>query len=189
MSDTAISPAIGFQSRIIFPLRVALVVWMAFFQLACSDSASQTSGLPQVETKIPEIQNQQEFDAILEAAGQRLLVFDFAADWCYPCKELEPILVKIARDTTAIDIYKIDYDRQQQLARLFKVRGLPTVAFVKNSTIVYTLMGLHTEETYRQVIDSFSRDTALPESRNTSVPSASAVTPITKTPEQHGQPQ
>jgi hypothetical protein len=43
------------------------------------------------------------------------------------------------------------------LAELFGVRGIPFVAYVKNRTLVYSLMGLRTEETYLEAIKSFTR--------------------------------
>ena len=170
-------------------IQTALATALFLLHLACTDSASQIPRKALAESKISEIHSQNQFEAVLDAAGGQLLVFDFAADWCSPCKLLEPILEKIAGDTDTVKIYRIDYDQQQELALLFKVRGLPFVAFVQDKTIVYTLMGLHPEETYRQAIKSFSQTSARSSAPSPAVSSASIVTPIPQSPQQRRQAQ
>ena len=172
------------QSSIRRILPTALAVLLSFLHQACTDNPSLPPEQVRAESKISEIHSQTEFDAVLDAAGGQLLVFDFVADWCSPCRLLEPILEKIAGDTAAVKIYRIDYDRQQELVQLFSVRGLPWVAFVQNKTIVYSLMGLHPEETYRQAIKSFLKTSAGIGGHSPEVSSASIVTPIPQAPHQ-----
>jgi thioredoxin len=98
---------------------------------------------------------------IVTVAGERLVIIDFYADWCQPCRELEPILESIAEQKSdMVDVYRANYDENQSLAELFGVRGIPFLAFVKNRTLVYSLMGLRSKETYIEAIESFTRPSA-----------------------------
>jgi len=66
----------------------------------------------------------------------RLILVDFYADWCGPCKTLSPSLEKITSDTTEtggkeVDLVTIDTDVQAELAQKYQIRSLPTVTAFK----------------------------------------------------------
>lgn len=130
--------------------------------IACGSGSEQPGGDHRNRKPLLAISGGQEFTRIVAAAGERLLIFDFYADWCQPCKELEPILESIAAQKGDVtDIYRVNYDENQSLAELFGVRGIPFVAYVKNRTLVYSLMGLRPKETYLEAIESFTRPSAI----------------------------
>jgi thioredoxin 1 len=107
---------------------------------------------------VTQIRSMDHFNRVVDSAGDRLLVFDLYADWCFPCKELEPILEEIARENDYnSDFYRIDMESLGPVADIFKVRGIPHVAFVKERTIVFSLMGLHPKGKYTEVIHSLTR--------------------------------
>jgi len=134
-------------------LNVALLL-----PISCGSGSEQPGGDHRMRKPLMAISGAQELTRIVAAAGERLLMFDFYADWCQPCKELEPILESIAaQKTDLVDVYRINYDENQSLAELFGVRGIPFVAYVKNRTLVYSLMGLRPKETYLDAIKSFTR--------------------------------
>ena len=129
--------------------------------IACGSGAEQPGGDHRTRKPLTAISGEQELTRIVTAAGERLLMFDFYADWCQPCKELEPILESIAvQKADVVDVYRVNYDENQSLAELFGVRGIPFVAYVKNRTLVYSLMGLRPKETYLEAIESFTRPSA-----------------------------
>lgn len=83
---------------------------------------------------------------IIEGSKQRLVIVDFWADWCEPCKQLMPILEKIAREhPDSITLAKVNCDEQQQLAMQFGVRSLPTVALFKDGQPVDGFAGVESE--------------------------------------------
>lgn len=136
----------------------ALLLGLALLMAACGGGTEQPAADDQMRTPLKLISDSGEFDRIIATAGDRLLIFDFFADWCRPCKELEPVLESIAAQQASVtDIYRIAFDDNQSLAQLFDVRGIPFVAFVKNRTLVYSLMGLRPRETYLEAIASFTR--------------------------------
>ncbi len=129
--------------------------------IACGSGAEQPGGDHRTRKPLTAISGEQELTRIVTAAGERLLMFDFYADWCQPCKELEPILESIAvQKADVVDVYRVNYDENQSLAELFGVRGIPFVAYVKNRTHVYSLMGLRPKDTYLEAIESFTRPSA-----------------------------
>jgi thioredoxin len=126
--------------------------------ISCGSGSEQTGGDHRIRKPLMTITGEQELTRVVAAAGERLLMVDFYADWCQPCKELEPILESIAvQKTESVDVYRVNYDENQSLAELFGVRGIPFVAYVKNRILVYSLMGLRAKETYIEAIESFTR--------------------------------
>lgn len=143
------------------PVRMGYALLMSaalLLPISCGSGSEQTGGDHRIRKPLMAISGEQELTRIVAAAGERLLMFDFYADWCQPCKELEPILESIAvQKTESVDVYRVNYDENQSLAELFGVRGIPFVAYVKNRILVYSLMGLRAKETYIEAIESFTR--------------------------------
>jgi len=99
------------------------------------------------------ISSEDEFNKIMEKAGNKLIIFDLYADWCIPCKILSPTLEKIAESNKgAVSFYKINIDRLPHIAQTFGVHGIPHVAFMKNKAVVATLVGVQPEEAYLKAI-------------------------------------
>lgn len=58
-------------------------------------------------------------------------IVDFYADWCGPCKQIAPVLEQLAKDYKGkIVIYKVNTDKEQELARTFGIRSIPSLLFV-----------------------------------------------------------
>jgi len=58
-------------------------------------------------------------------------IVDFYADWCGPCRMVDPILKDLAKEYKGkINIYKVNIDREVELARLFRINGIPAYLFV-----------------------------------------------------------
>lgn len=64
-------------------------------------------------------------------SGKRPCVIDFYATWCGPCRMLAPRLEQLSRDYAGrIDFYKVDVDRENELASLFGINSVPSLLFV-----------------------------------------------------------
>ena len=84
-------------------------------------------------------------------------MFDFYADWCPPCKEIEPVLEKIAKEKSEmVTVYKINIDRNRALADSFGVSGIPHVVFLKKKETVLTLNGVYPKNMYLKLVERFS---------------------------------
>lgn len=90
---------------------------------------------------------------LLEGSKEKLVVIDFWADWCEPCKQLMPVLDKLAMEfSEQIILAKINCDEQQELAGQFGVRNLPTVALMKDGQPVDGFAGVQPESQIRELI-------------------------------------
>ena len=65
------------------------------------------------------------------------VVIDFAADWCAPCRQMEPIFEKLADEYAGrVKVARVDVDESPELASRFGVRGIPHVIAVRNGVEV-----------------------------------------------------
>jgi thioredoxin 1 len=64
-------------------------------------------------------------------AGELPCIIDFYADWCAPCKMVEPILEELSEEYEGkINIYRIDTASEQELASAFGIRSIPSILFI-----------------------------------------------------------
>lgn len=64
-------------------------------------------------------------------SGDKPCIIDFYADWCAPCRTLTPIMEELAEEYKGkVDIYKIDTEKEQELAGMFGIRSIPSILFV-----------------------------------------------------------
>ena len=96
--------------------------------------------------------NESEFnDKVIEASSSRLIIVDFWAPWCGPCKQLTPILENVAKKSAdKITLVKINIDENQQIAAQLRIQSIPTVYAFKDKQIVNAFQGVIPEN---QVIE------------------------------------
>ena len=86
--------------------------------------------------------------------GRRIVMVDFWAAWCGPCRMVGPIIDELSEeyDGKAI-IGKIDIDSNQQYAAQFGVRNIPTVLVFKDGELVDRKVGVSSKNDYAEAID------------------------------------
>ncbi|VDC06010.1 unnamed protein product [Peniophora sp. CBMAI 1063] len=93
--------------------------------------------------------NPETFNKVIETRSKdRVVLVDFYADWCAPCKRLSPLLEEVTSDEKvksgsdrALDLVTVDTDEQQDLAMQYGIRSLPTVIAFKDGKPVNQFMG------------------------------------------------
>lgn len=137
-------------------------IWIITFLLfavlcSCDKPADRQAATPVPKSLVPVIESKEHLDKIIANSGDRLLMIDFYADWCPPCKELNPILEEIAKENPSkVLIYKIDTDKNRDLSQDYRVTGIPHVVFIKNKETLLSLSGLYPKKMYLRVIDRYA---------------------------------
>lgn len=92
---------------------------------------------------------------VIEPSMSSLVILDFWADWCGPCKQLTPVLEKVAADyaTRGVLLAKVNVDEQKMIAAQFRVQSIPTVYAVFQGQLVADLTQFRTEGQLTRALD------------------------------------
>jgi putative thioredoxin len=92
---------------------------------------------------------------VLDRSVQTPVIVDFWAEWCEPCKQLSPMLERLALEAGgAWVLAKVDVDANQRLAQMFRVQGIPLVYAIVGGQPVDAFSGVVPEQQLRQWLDA-----------------------------------
>ncbi|XP_054731014.1 thioredoxin-2 [Anastrepha obliqua] len=93
------------------------------------------------------VRSNADFDRQLAAAGGRLVVVEFTASWCGPCKSIEPKVRALSRKyQDQAFVLKVDVDKCSHVAHDFRVSCMPTFVFIRNGRKVDRFSGADENE-------------------------------------------
>lgn len=95
--------------------------------------------------------DEKEFMKVIRS--EKLVVVDFYADWCMPCRYLSPVLERLSREYKEVEFYKVNVDENQELAFEYGISSIPTVLFFKDGEIVGGFVGAMPESMIREEIE------------------------------------
>jgi len=88
--------------------------------------------------------------------GDKPCVIDFYADWCRPCKMVAPIMAEFSETYKGqVTVYKVDIDKERELAQFFGIQSIPTVLFCPSTGDPQMTQGALPKETFEKVITEF----------------------------------
>lgn len=82
-----------------------------------------------------------------------LVLVDFYAEWCGPCKMLSPVMEEISQEIPDLTIIKVNVDEHDALAREYMVMSIPTILLFKDGTLIQKQVGFVPKEVIKSWID------------------------------------
>eukprot|EP00638_Chattonella_subsalsa_P006840 CAMPEP_0117753788 /NCGR_PEP_ID=MMETSP0947-20121206/12442_1 /TAXON_ID=44440 /ORGANISM="Chattonella subsalsa, Strain CCMP2191" /LENGTH=195 /DNA_ID=CAMNT_0005572753 /DNA_START=211 /DNA_END=798 /DNA_ORIENTATION=+ len=105
---------------------------------------------------IPSAKTQADLNKQIKLAGKKLLVVDFYADWCGPCKQIAPEFEKMFQEMANVNFVKVNVDTNKESASKYNVKSMPTFVFIKNGAEIHREQGANAAG-LRSAIQSKSR--------------------------------
>ncbi len=81
-----------------------------------------------------------------------IVIIDFWAEWCGPCKAFGPVFEKVAEENTDITFAKVNTEVQQELSGHFQIRSIPTLMILKEKIVVFNQAGALPENGLKDLI-------------------------------------
>ncbi len=153
---------------------VVLLVAVAAFGTACNNSARQENKTQTADAETIKATNSDSKTIHLTNAtfkekvfnyevnqewkyeGDKPCIIDFYADWCGPCKAVAPVLEELAKEYDGkVTIYKVNTEKQRELASAFGIRSIPSLLFVPASGQPQMAQGALPKEQFVKVINDF----------------------------------
>ncbi|KAK7869276.1 hypothetical protein R5R35_000889 [Gryllus longicercus] len=93
-----------------------------------------------------EVKDLADFNQKLEEAGNNLVIVDFHATWCGPCKMIAPKIEEMSKDYTNVVFLKVDVDECEDIATQYDISAMPTFVFIKNKQKVEAFSGANADK-------------------------------------------
>ncbi|XP_050450049.1 thioredoxin-2-like isoform X1 [Cataglyphis hispanica] len=93
------------------------------------------------EGEIVLVQNSDDLKSKLKEAGTSLVVIDFFAVWCGPCKMIGPLIEELSKEMQDVIFLKVDVDECEDIAAEYEITSMPTFIFIKEGKVLETFSG------------------------------------------------
>jgi len=139
-----------------------LVIIMSMNCSSCSGQSKENDKTTKTNAKTIKLTKADFLTKVInyEAAGQKVYLgdkpalIDFYADWCGPCRMIAPMLEELAEEYSGkIYIYKIDVDREKELAAFFGIRTIPSLLFIPMDGDLQMAKGAMPKDALKEAIE------------------------------------
>ena len=139
------------KTRIVL-ISIAVMIFAAYFAKCNNSSKGNETG--QGSDKIIHL-NKNNFDQVTKSG---VIMIDFWAGWCAPCKRMSPIVEEIANENNKrVKICKINVEQEKELSAKFEIFSIPTFVFLKNGKEVGRTSGMMSKEDLKKIITQLEK--------------------------------
>lgn len=118
---------------------------------------------------------------LMPSNSSRIVIVDFYADWCGPCRQLSPILEKLsAENSSTVLVCKINVDKFRDLAAQQGVNGIPDVRIFRDGKLVDKFVGAPPEAEVRRKIEDLVQHLPPPPQSEAATPNSKPKEPVTR---------
>lgn len=90
---------------------------------------------------VGKVENSAELKSKLEGAGSKLVVIDFFATWCGPCKTIAPRVEELSKEMEDVVFLSVDVDECDDIVNEYNISTMPTFVFIKEGKVLETFSG------------------------------------------------
>lgn len=149
------------MKKIVSSICIVLLAVMGYFAYA------QTKSAPKTEAKQGEVIAMNKALFLKEVfnyetsrewkfLGKKPVIIDLYADWCGPCRRVAPIMKELAKEYEGkITIYKVNVDKEKELAALFQANSIPLFVFIPVNGEPRLQAGAGDKASYKKIIEQF----------------------------------
>jgi len=102
------------------------------------------------------INSEDGFNTLLKDFPEKVVVIDFWAIWCAPCKVFTPIFERVYQEYSKEFIFiKVNIDETPSIARQFGITSIPTTLFIKGGEVLRKFVGIVSYEILKQILEKF----------------------------------
>lgn len=98
--------------------------------------------------------NSEEYKEKINSSNEKIVIMEFFATWCNPCKMLSPVLEEFAKKSDKVEIYKVDVDENSKLADDLDIHSVPTLLIYKNGQIQKQVMGFQPLASIEKIVEA-----------------------------------
>jgi putative thioredoxin len=107
----------------------------------------------ELKPQVIEVNRENFEEVVLKGSQERVIVVDFWAPWCAPCRTLGPVLEEVVRQLgPGVALVKVNVDENQELAMAFRVQGIPAVKIVKEGRLAQEFTGALPKEEIEAIL-------------------------------------
>lgn len=103
---------------------------------------------------IVKVNTSQKYQQLVNEYSDKIIIIDFWAEWCGPCKSFGPVFEKLQEEYSDEFIFaKVNVDENGDLARRFGITGIPTTAFIRNDNLINKVVGLMNYNSMKNILE------------------------------------